>query len=107
MERAHIEGDSQMRFAQPDTAFPNAEITLQRAKHFNRHSWEKSATVQRCGLDFEQYFSCNEHLQQPRNAFREFDLPLHTEFIQREDPVWRLLVIDGFAGHVSFAFREY
>ncbi|KAK2688283.1 hypothetical protein QWA68_013067 [Fusarium oxysporum] len=48
------------------------------------------------------YFGCNEHLQQPRNAFREYDLPPNTETIQKEGPVWRLLVIDGF-----FAFREY
>ncbi|RKK74042.1 hypothetical protein BFJ69_g8781 [Fusarium oxysporum] len=107
LEWAQIEGDSQIRFAQSDTAFSNAEITLQWAKHFNRYSWEKSATVQRRGLDFEQYFGCNEHLQQPRNAFREYDLPPNTETIQKEGPVWRLLVIDGFAGHGSFAFREY
>jgi hypothetical protein len=107
LEWAQIEGDSQMRFAQSDTAFSNAEITLQWAKHFNRYSWEKSATVQRRQLDFEQYFGCNEHLQQPGNAFREYDLPPNTETIQEEGPVWRLLVIDGFAGHGSFAFREY
>ncbi|KAF5564810.1 hypothetical protein FPHYL_4537 [Fusarium phyllophilum] len=86
LEWAQIEGDSQMRFAQSDTAFSNAEITLQWAKHFNRYSWEKSATVQRRGLDFEQYFGCNEHLQQPRNAFREYDLPPNTEAIQEEGP---------------------
>ena len=107
LEWAQIEGDSQMRFAQSDTAFSNAEITLQWAKHFNRYSWEKSATVQRRQLDFEQYFGYNEHLQQPGNAFREYDLPPNTETIQEEGPVWRLLVIDGFAGHGSFAFREY
>jgi len=107
LEWAQIEGDSQMRFAQSDTAFSNAEITLQWAKHFNRYSWEKSATVQRRGLDFEQYFGCNEHLQQPGNAFREYDLPPNHETIEEEGPVWRLLVIDGFTGHGSFAFREY
>ena len=107
LEWANIDGDPNMRFAQSDTAFSNSEITLEWAKHFNRHSWDKSATVQHRQLDFEQYFGCNEHLQQPGNAFTEYDVPPNTQNARDEDLVWRLLVIDGFSGHGSFAFREY
>jgi hypothetical protein len=44
LEWAFIEGDPDMRFAQSDSAFSSAAITLEWAKHFNRCSWEKSAT---------------------------------------------------------------
>jgi hypothetical protein len=36
IEWADIDGDPDMRFAQSETAFSNAEITLKWAKHFNR-----------------------------------------------------------------------
>ncbi|KAG8672715.1 hypothetical protein FPOAC1_006000 [Fusarium poae] len=52
LEWAFIEGDPDMRFAQSDSAFSSAAITLEWAKHFNRCSWEKSATVQKRQLDF-------------------------------------------------------
>jgi hypothetical protein len=51
---ADIEDDLEMRFAQSETAFSNAEITLEWAKHFNRWSWEQSATAQHRQLGFEQ-----------------------------------------------------
>ncbi|KAG7406844.1 hypothetical protein Forpi1262_v018256 [Fusarium oxysporum f. sp. raphani] len=104
LEWAQIEGDFQMRFAQSDTAFSNAEIMLQWAQHFNRHSWEKSATVQRRQLDFEQYFGCNEHLQQPGNAFREYDLPPNAETIAEEGPE---IFNEGFtAAHIISGFEK-
>ncbi|PCD21933.1 hypothetical protein AU210_015736 [Fusarium oxysporum f. sp. radicis-cucumerinum] len=40
-------------------------------------------------------------------TLEEYDLPPNHETIEEEGPVWRLLVIDGFTGHGSFAFREY
>ncbi|PNP61529.1 hypothetical protein FNYG_13746 [Fusarium nygamai] len=46
LEWSYIEGDPNMRFAQSDSVFSNGDITLEWAKHFNRLSWEKSATVQ-------------------------------------------------------------
>ncbi|CAF3496705.1 unnamed protein product [Fusarium graminearum] len=58
LEWAFIEGDPDMRFAQSDSAFSSAVITLEWAKHFNRCSWEKSATVQQRQLDFEEWFGC-------------------------------------------------
>ncbi|RKL12110.1 hypothetical protein BFJ70_g16334, partial [Fusarium oxysporum] len=96
-----------MRFAQSDTAFSNGDITLEWARDFNRKSWDKSAAVQHHQLDFEEWFGCNEHLKSPSNAAASYDKPPGTEGKAEEDLVWRLLVIDGFSGHGSFAFREY
>ncbi|RYC77641.1 hypothetical protein BFJ63_vAg19485, partial [Fusarium oxysporum f. sp. narcissi] len=106
IEWSDIDGDPNMRFAQSETAFSNAEITLEWAKHFNRWSWEKSATVQH-QLDFEQWFGCNEHLKSEFNPITPYDTPPGTEGKEEEELVWRLLIIDGFSGHGSFAFREY
>ncbi|KAH7462726.1 hypothetical protein FOMA001_g18499 [Fusarium oxysporum f. sp. matthiolae] len=77
------------------------------ARDFNRKSWDKSAAVQHRQLDFEEWFGCNEHLKAPSNAAASYDKPPGTEGKAEEDLVWRLLVIDGFSGHGSFAFREY
>ncbi|RYC77509.1 hypothetical protein BFJ63_vAg19617, partial [Fusarium oxysporum f. sp. narcissi] len=107
LEWANIEGDLEMRFAQSDTAFSNSDITLEWARDFNRKSWDKSAAVQHRQLDFEEWFGCNEHLKSPSNAAASYDKPPGTEGKAEEDLVWRLLVIDGFSGHGSFAFREY
>jgi hypothetical protein len=108
LEWSNIDADPDMRFAQSDTAFSNSDITLEWAKHFNRTSWEKSATVRSHQLDFEAWFGCNEHLKTSGNTFsQEVDVPPNTFYKDREDLVWRLLVIDGFSGHGSFAFREY
>ncbi|KAF6518245.1 hypothetical protein HZS61_002323 [Fusarium oxysporum f. sp. conglutinans] len=107
IEWSDIDGDPNMRFAQSETAFSNAEITLEWAKHFNRWSWEKSATVQHRQLDFEQWFGCNEHLKSEFNPITPYDMPPGTEGKEEEELVWRLLIIDGFSGHGSFAFREY
>ncbi|RKK63891.1 hypothetical protein BFJ69_g16819 [Fusarium oxysporum] len=107
IEWSDIDGDPNMRFAQSETAFSNAEITLEWAKHFNRWSWEKSATVQHRQLDFEQWFGCNEHLKSEFNPITPYDTPPGTEGKEEEELVWRLLIIDGFSGHSSFALREY
>ncbi|KAG7420443.1 hypothetical protein Forpi1262_v016178 [Fusarium oxysporum f. sp. raphani] len=90
-----------------DTAFSNGDITLEWARDFNRKSWDKSAAVQHHQLDFEEWYGCNEHLKSPSNAAASYDKPPGTEGKAEEDLVWRLLVIDGFSGHGSFAFREY
>jgi hypothetical protein len=107
LEWADIDGDLEMRFAQSDTAFSNGEITLEWAKHFNRQSWEKSAVVQHRQLGFEEWFGCNEHLKSPFSPLTPFDEPPGTKGKAEENLVWRLLIIDGFSGHGSFAFREY
>ncbi|KAG6989181.1 hypothetical protein FocnCong_v021292 [Fusarium oxysporum f. sp. conglutinans] len=107
LEWANIEGDLEMRFTQSDTAFSNGDIMLEWARDFNRKSWDKSAAVQHRQLDFEEWFGCNEHLKSPSNAAASYDKPPGTEGKAEEDLVWRLLVIDGFSGHGSFAFREY
>ncbi|KAG8666936.1 hypothetical protein FPOAC1_011758 [Fusarium poae] len=105
LEWAFIEGDPDMRFAQSDSAFSSAAITLEWAKHFNRCSWEKSATVQKRQLDFEEWFGCNEHLQDTNNRLVTHDMPPAAR--PYDEAVWRLLVIDGFTGHGSFELREY
>ncbi|KAG7404146.1 hypothetical protein Forpe1208_v015967 [Fusarium oxysporum f. sp. rapae] len=63
--------------------------------------------VQCLVLDFEQWFGCNEHLKSEFNPITPYDTPPGTEGKGEEELVWRLLIIDGFSGHGSFAFREY
>ncbi|KAM5529788.1 hypothetical protein FOXYSP1_17632 [Fusarium oxysporum f. sp. phaseoli] len=101
---ANIEGDLEMWFAQSDMAFLNSDITLEWVRDFNRKSWEKSAAVQHHQLDFEVWFRYNEHLKSSSNAAASYDRPPGTEGKAKEDLVWRLLIIDGFSGHGSFAF---
>ncbi|ENH75589.1 hypothetical protein FOC1_g10001605, partial [Fusarium oxysporum f. sp. cubense race 1] len=105
IEWPDIDGDPNMRFAQSETAFSNAEIPLEWAKHFHRWSWEKSATVQHRQLDFEQWFGCNEHLKIEFKPITPYDTPPGTEGKDEEELMWRLLIIDGFSGHGSCAFR--
>ncbi|KAM0364067.1 hypothetical protein ACHAPK_010977 [Fusarium culmorum] len=104
LEWAYIEADSDMRFAQSDTRFSNAEITLEWAKHFNQASWEKSATVQHRQLDFEEWFGCNEHLQDQDNRFVTHDVPPKER--SSEEIIWRLLIIDGFTGRGTFSHQK-
>jgi hypothetical protein len=94
-----------MRFAQSESAFSNGDITVEWAMEFNRHSWEKSATVQSRQLSFEEYFGCDEHLRKPLEPHISFDVPPKER--APAEKIWRLLVIDGFTGHGAFAFREY
>jgi hypothetical protein len=94
-----------MRFAQSESAFSNGDITVEWARHFNRHSWEKSASARRTGKSFEEWFGCNEHLQDPLQTHIHFDKPPTSHL--PEERIWRLLIIDGFSGHGAFAFREY
>lgn len=105
LEWAYIDGDPNMRFAQSESAFSNGDITVEWAKEFNRHSWEKSATVQSRQLSFEEHFGCDEHLRKPLQPHISFDVPPKEK--TPEEKIWRLLVIDGFKGHGAFAFREY
>ncbi|SCO92428.1 uncharacterized protein FRV6_16556 [Fusarium oxysporum] len=104
IEWSDIDGDPNMRFAQSETAFSNAEITLEWAKHFNRWSWEKSATVQHRQLDFEQWFGCNEHLKSEFNPITPYDTPPGTEGKEEEE----LEIFDeGFtAAHIIAGFEK-
>ncbi|KAJ3453843.1 hypothetical protein MRS44_018475 [Fusarium solani] len=105
LDWAYIDADPQMRFTKSETAFSNGEITLEWAIHFNRWSWEKSATVQSRGLVFEEWFGCDEHLRDPLRKYVQYDIPpiSHSEV----DGVFRLLVLDGFSGHGIVASREH
>ncbi|KAF4331878.1 hypothetical protein FBEOM_14340, partial [Fusarium beomiforme] len=101
---ADIDGDPDMRFAQSETAFSNAEITLEWAKHVNRWSWGKSATVQHRQLEFEEWFECNEHLKSDFNPLTPYDTPPGTEGKSEEE----LEIFDeGFtAAHIITGFEK-
>lgn len=105
LDFSDIDADPEMRFAQSETAFNNSEIFLEWARHFNRHSWSKSATAQKRGVTLEEWFGCDEHLRDPLLKHVQYDAPPieHAE----EDRIYRLLLLDGFTGHGSFALREY
>jgi hypothetical protein len=75
LEWAYIDADPDIHFAQSDSAFSNAAITLEWAKHFNRCSWEKSAAVKNRQLDFEEWFGCNEQLQDKYDREYTHDVP--------------------------------
>lgn len=107
LEWAYIDADPDIHFAQSDSAFSNAGVTLEWAKHFNRRSWEKSAVVKNRQLDFEEWFGCNEHLQDKYDRAYTHDVPPASFHKESEEQVWRLLIIDGFSGHGAFEFREY
>ncbi|RKK65555.1 hypothetical protein BFJ69_g16180 [Fusarium oxysporum] len=102
---AYIDGDPNMRFAQSESAFSNGDITEEWARHFNRHSWEKSSTAKSRGQGFEKWFGCDEHLRDPLQRHISYDVPPTPR--KEEEIIWRLLVVDGFSGHGAFDFREY
>jgi hypothetical protein len=105
LEWAYIDGDPNMRFVESESAFSNGDITVEWAMEFNRHSWEKSATVQSRQLSFEEYFGCDEHLRKPLEPHISFDVPPKER--APAEKIWRLLVIDGLTRHGAFGFREY
>ena len=107
LEWAYIDADPDMHFARSDTAFSNAAVTLEWAKHFNRRSWEKSAVVKNLQLEFEEWFGCNEHLQDKYDRGHTHYVPPASFHNKSEEQIWRLLIIDGFSGHDAFEFREY
>jgi hypothetical protein len=102
---AYLDGDANMRFAQSASLLSNGDITDEWARHFNRQSWEKSSTAKSRGQSFGEWFSCDEHLRDPLQPHISFDIPPASR--KEEEIIWRLLVINAFAGHGAFAFREY
>lgn len=97
--------DERIRFARSDTAFSNAEISLDWLRHFNRHSFSSLTKVQSLGITFEDWFGCDEFMRDLDNPDWIWDQP----FFERpeEDRIWRLLIIDGFTGKTSIEFMEY
>ncbi|KAG7407488.1 hypothetical protein Forpe1208_v013118 [Fusarium oxysporum f. sp. rapae] len=107
---------------------PELDTSILKAKEAARYEYEEAGVeetkqwfkrldevITRYGIgasetwnaDQAEWFGCNEHLKSPSNAAASYDKPPGTEGKAEEDLVWRLLVIDGFSGHGSFAFREY
>ncbi|EGU77894.1 hypothetical protein FOXB_11595 [Fusarium oxysporum f. sp. conglutinans Fo5176] len=97
--------DEAIRFARSETGFPNAEITMDWIRHFNRNSFECTAKAQSRGITFTDWFGCDEFM-------RDIDMP---DFIWKEpyfqrpekERIWRLLVIDGFTGKTSLELMDY
>ena len=104
---ADLEGDDSMRFARSDTGSSNADIHFDWVHHFNVESWKASARAQRMGKTLEEWFGCDERLRDPLDRQSYFKEPPNRLKRAHEDKIWRLLVIDGFAGHKSFKFVNY
>lgn len=107
LDFADIDAHEEMRFSQSETGFCNSEIFFEWVHHFNRWSWEKSATAQAKEASFHDWFGCDEHLRHPLLPHITYDIPPGTEEMEEKDRIFRLLVIDGFTGHGAFIFREY
>lgn len=94
-----------MRVAQSETGFSNQEITLEWLHDFNAYSWRASAKVKQREISFQDWFGCDEWLRDPFNLdFRHTAPPVVHE---EEEKIYRLLVIDGFSGHLSFQCINY
>jgi len=95
--------DTGIRIARTETGFSSRENTLDWLRHFNRQSFEKHAEVQRRGLSFEEWFGCDEHgIDQSTGETVE---PRQQEC--RDDRIYRMLIVDSFAGHHGLDIYEY
>ncbi|KAG7406885.1 hypothetical protein Forpi1262_v018252 [Fusarium oxysporum f. sp. raphani] len=80
--------DEAIRFARSETGFPNAEITMDWIRHFNRNSFECTAKAQSRGITFTDWFGCDEFM-------RDIDMP---DFIWKE-PKLNEIIREGFTPH--------
>lgn len=96
-------------FVRSESGFSNAEIMLAWIRHFNRLSWPLSARVQSQGSpSLKQWFGYDSDAR--------FDF-LMDPFEQDYDEdgqrkkgrhlIWRWLILDGFAGHLSMEIIDY
>ena len=101
---AHSEVPNGTRFARSDTGFSNAEISLDWLKHFNKYSWAKSAKATHAGKSLVEWFGLDEAGHNERGMPAAAD-----EYVIRpaNELIYRMLVIDGFAGHTTLDFIEY
>ncbi|PTB68012.1 hypothetical protein BBK36DRAFT_18422 [Trichoderma citrinoviride] len=99
-------GGNGVHFAQSETGFSNADISLEWLHHFNYWSWKKSIQAQRSGKELEDWFGYDMWLRDPESPWKP---PQKISRIQRpeEERIYRLLVLDGSAGHTSLDFIEY
>ncbi|KAI8410936.1 hypothetical protein FOFC_07530 [Fusarium oxysporum] len=83
---AYLDGDPNMRFAQSESAFSNGDITVEWARRFNRHSWEKSASARRTGKSFEEWFGSAHIIQgfEKSGIFPPADKPAVTYLLKKQ-----------------------
>jgi hypothetical protein len=94
-----------MRFAKSETGFSNREISFEWLHTFNAWSWKCSAKAKKSGYSLSEWFGCDEWL---RDAEKPYYLHKHPPNSRpHEERIYRLLIIDGFAGHLSFEFVSY
>jgi DDE superfamily endonuclease/Tc5 transposase-like DNA-binding protein len=101
---ALIDLEEEARFAQSDTGFSNAVISLEWLRTFNLHSWKKSAKAQRCGKSLLEWFGVDEHFRDELGRIVQPDtMPLRS----KKEKIFRALIIDGFTGHTTLEFVDY
>jgi hypothetical protein len=102
---AEIDAIPGMRFAQSETGFSNQQITLEWLHSFNAFSWLSSLKARAKRISLANWFGCDEWLRDAISPHSKLTAPptIHKE----EDKIYRLLVIDGFSGHLGFEFIEY
>jgi hypothetical protein len=102
---AEIDAIPGMRFAQSDTGFSYQQITLEWLHSFNAFSWFSSVKARAKGISLTDGFGCDEWLRDAFSSHSRLTAPqtIHEE----EDKIYRLLVIDGFSGHLVFEFTDY
>ncbi|KDN61738.1 putative transposase [Colletotrichum sublineola] len=106
-----------VRFAHSTTGFSSQEVMMDYIRHFNTESYEYSAKYRRMGHLFGDYFGidaygCGSYTfeynlpnGQSTTGCRPYHNYRHTmELLKRP---YRLLLLDGFSGHVSLVLMEY
>lgn len=134
-EMLRSEFDRSIRFAKSPTGFSNAELTLDYLRHFNRYSFERSATFKRLSCEFFEWFGYSKDisieelrgiaenerepeiisgfqcLRRPDEISEEESIRKHPRRGRRSEPgnapIFRLLIIDGFSGHCGMEVQDY
>lgn len=105
--------DKDVRFNQSETAFNNAEIMLDWICHFNKFSFIANAAFMKKGVDFEDWFGCDEtrHNSRLNIALIDPDECEPEQAVRKQthpdQRIYRLLILDSFSGHHNLELYEY
>jgi hypothetical protein len=97
--------DKNIRFARSETGFSNAEISMDWIRHFNLHSFSATAKARALGINFTDWYGCDEFMRDIDNPDFIWERPYFER--PEKEKIWRLLVIDGFTGKTSLEFMKY
>lgn len=102
--------DDAARFSISETGFSSQKHFLDWFRHFNRQSFGYHSLIQKEDCTFEGWFGVDEYGFSTRyNTFKNLgDLTADDALqLQVKDKIYRMLVIDGFTGHIDEETFEY